>query len=56
MKLTQANKPDSNPLKKEPGENMDFDFEQGLLDVWISLMLKLILMIFLIGKVTSPRK
>ena len=34
VKPTQANKPDSSPLKKEPGENMDFDFEQGLLDVY----------------------
>ena len=34
VKLTQANKPDSSPLNKEPGENMDFDFEQGLLDVY----------------------
>ena len=34
VKPTQAKKPDSIPLKKEPGENMDFDFEQGLLDVY----------------------
>ena len=28
VKPTEANKPQSSPLKKEPGENMDFDFEK----------------------------
>ena len=34
VKSTEANKPQSSPQKKEPGENMDFDFDQGLLDVY----------------------
>ena len=38
VKPTQANKPQSTPLKKEPGENMDFDFEQGLLDVYSDMI------------------
>ena len=35
---------------------MYFDFDQGFLDVYSDVLLKLILMIFLIGKVTFPRK
>ena len=31
VKPTQANEPQSNPLKEEPGENMDFDFEKACL-------------------------
>ena len=38
VKPTQANKPQSSPLKKEPGENMDFDFEQGLLDIYSEII------------------
>ena len=38
VKPTQANKPQSSPLEKEPGENMDFDFEQGLLDVYSDII------------------
>ena len=38
VKPTQADKPDSSPPKKEPGENMDFDFEQGLLDVYSDII------------------
>ena len=34
VKSTEANKPQSSPQKKEPGEKMDFDFDQGLLDVY----------------------
>ena len=34
MKSTEANKPQSSPQKKELGENMDFDFDQGLLDAY----------------------
>ena len=33
---------------------MYFDFDQGFLDVYSDVLLKLILMIFLIGKVTFP--
>ena len=35
---------------------MYFDFEQGFLDVFSDILLKLILMIFLIGKVTFPAR
>ncbi|CBI32194.3 unnamed protein product, partial [Vitis vinifera] len=38
VKSTQANKPQSSPQKKEPGENIDFDFEQGLLDVYSDII------------------
>ena len=38
VKPTQANKPQSSPLKNEPGENMDFDFEQGLLDIYSDII------------------
>ena len=40
VKPTQANKSDSSPLKKEVGENMDFDFdfEQGLLDIYSDII------------------
>ena len=31
VKPTHTNKPQSSPLKKEPGENMDFDFEKACL-------------------------
>ena len=33
---------------------MYFDFDQGFLDVYSDVLLKLILMIFLTGKVTFP--
>ena len=35
---------------------MYLDFEQGFLDVYSDILLKLILMIFLIGKVTFPAR
>ena len=38
VKSTEANKPQSSPQKKEPGENIDFDFEQGLLDVYSDII------------------
>ena len=34
VKSSEANKPQSSPQKKEPGENLDFDFDQGLLDAY----------------------
>ena len=34
VRSTQANKPQSSPPRKELDENLDFDFEQGLLDVY----------------------
>ena len=37
-KPTQANKQQSSPPNKEHGENMDFDFEQGLLDVYYDII------------------
>lgn len=37
VKSTPANKSQSSP-QKEPGENMDFDFEQGLQDVYSDII------------------
>ena len=34
VKSSEANKPQSSPQKKEPGENLDFYFDQGLLDIY----------------------
>ena len=56
VKPTQANKPQSSPLNKEPGENMDFDFEQGLLDVYYDIIAQINPDDFLDWKVTFPRK
>ena len=38
VKSTKANKPRSSPQEKEPGENMDFDFDQDLLDVYSDMI------------------
>ena len=34
VKSIEANKSQSSPQKKEPGENLDFYFDQGLLDIY----------------------
>ena len=38
VKSTETNKLWSSPQEKEPGENMDFDFDQDLLDVYSDMI------------------